>query len=388
MALKPSIATLARAGASVRLLVAVPSVPRDGLGLIVYPFDLNPYQEMLYGAIRAADTRFVVFYIRRRPRLGPVPFFVQVTLARIRGFHVLHFHWPQFALRWRGRPLPRLSLLNARLSLWWVRALRLSLVWTVHNVVPHEPETADDSAVTRILARIAARKIVHSAETIDQLERLGADTGRVVIIPQGSYVTSYSEAARAESRRRLALPDSARIVMFFGLIRPYKGVQDLVDAWEVSAPVASVATAPFLLVVGRCDDDAARHRLELGVNRRGRLDEGHVPDELVPAYFGAADVVALPFRRLTTSSSALLALSLGRPVLAPRIGSLHDLPEEVGFFYGEGGLTDALTRALTAPTAELDARGKAARKYAGNLSWESIGAATLGLYQHLASTTR
>ena len=56
----------------------------------------------------------------------------------------------------------------------------------------------------------------------------------------------------------------------------------------------------------------------------GRFDEGYVPHDDVPLYFAAADVVVLPFRKVTTSGSALLALSLGRPVVAPRLGALRD----------------------------------------------------------------
>ena len=385
----PRITSLRSGAAGLSRLLAIPSAPRDGLGLIVYPLDLNPYQEMLYDAMRAADSRCVIVYVQRHRRLGPAPFFVQVAVARIRGFRLLHLHWPQFALHSGSRHLRRLSLLNARSSLWWLRALGISLIWTVHNAVPHEPETADDVAMTRILARMAASKVVHSAETIDQLARLGADTDRVAIIPHGSYVTSYAEADRRESRRTLGLPDAARIVMFFGQIRAYKGVEDLVDAWEASAANAPNSPAPFLLVAGRCEDDVSRRRLERGASRlAARFDEGHVPHDLVPPYFAAADVVALPFRRLTTSGSALLALSLGRPVLAPRIGSLRDLPDEVGFLYEDGDLAKTLGLVLTASTSELDARGEAARRYARSLSWDSIAAATLDVYRQVGSRDR
>ena len=387
--MKTVTATLRSAAAKLRRWLAVPTVPSGGRGLIVYPLDVNPYQGLLYEAVQTADARYVVLYVRRHPGLGPVPFFVRVTLARVRGFRLLHLHWPQFALHWDGRHLLRLSLVNARVSLWWVRLLGIRLVWTVHNAIPHEPETADDAAISRTLARVAARKIVHSAETTEQLAGLGADTDRVAIIPHGSYVASYSEAPRAQSRRELGLPETARIVMFFGQIRPYKGVDDLVDAWEAVAAQEPGAPAPFLLVVGRCDDEMSRDRLKRDTGRLGgRFDDGYVPHELLPLYFAAADVVALPFRKLTTSGSAVLALSLGRPVLASRVGGLRDLPGEVGFFYEAGGLTDALTRALTAPSSELDERAEAARRYAGRLSWDRIAAATLDVYEQAAAPDR
>ena len=223
-----------RRSADLRRLLFPPRSPRDGLGLIVYPSDANPYQEMLYGAIRASGVACTTVYVRRRARLGPIPFLVQVTSARLRGYRLLHLHWPQFGLRRGTRLLPRASLVNARLHVWLLRALGIRLVWTVHNAVPHEAETADDVAVSRLLAGAAAQKIVHSASAVDELAAIGADTERISVIPHGAYTGSYDEADRDESRRRLDLPENKRIVLFFGQIRPYKGLDDLLPAWDAA----------------------------------------------------------------------------------------------------------------------------------------------------------
>jgi glycosyltransferase involved in cell wall biosynthesis len=366
------------------LLPAPP--PRGGLGLIVYPFDANPYQEMLYGAIRVSGVDCTTLYVHRRAHLGPVPFLVQVTIARLRGYRLLHLHWPQFALHRGKRLLPRLSLLNARLHLWWLRTLGIRLVWTVHNAVPHEPETADDVAVSRILARDAAHKIVHGANAIDELAAIGGDTDRISVIPHGAYTGSYRQASQIYGRRTLQLPENARIVMFFGQIRPYKGLAELVPAWDrVTASGGHGRAAPFLLIAGKCDDEEEHTRLsrELG-ERNGRFDEGYAQHEKVPLYFAAADVVVLPFRQVTTSGSALLALSLGRPIVAPRIGALRDLPAGVGFLYEDGGLEAALGRALSATSTELAELSAAARHYADSISWDHIAAATLDVYRQAA----
>ena len=369
-----------------RRLLLPPPPPRDGLGLIVYPFDANPYQEMLYGAIRDSGVDCTTVYVQRRPHLGPIPFLVQVTIARLRRYRLLHLHWPQFALYRGSRLLPHLSLLNARLHLWWLRTLGIRLVWTVHNAVPHEPETADDGLVSRLLARDAAHKIVHGADAIDELAAIGADTDRTSVIPHGAYTGSYREADRSEGRRALQLPESTRIFMFFGQIRPYKGLVDLMPAWDhVTSTGDRVGATPFLLIAGKCDDEEERARLRREVSKRnGRFDEGYAPHETVPLYFAAADIVVLPFRQVTTSGSALLALSLGRPIVAPRIGALRDLPSSVGFLYEDGELEAALGQALSATSTELAQRSAAARHYADSLSWDRIAAATLDVYRQAA----
>lgn len=384
------LSTGRRQAASLRRLLWPPAAPRDGLGLLVYPYDANPYQEMLYGAIRATGIDCQVVYVQRRAGLGPMPFLVQVATARLRGYRLLHLHWPQFALHRGARHLPRLSLLNARLHLWWLRALGIRLVWTVHNAVPHEAETADDIRVSRLLAHAAAHKIVHGENAIEELAAIGADTTHVSVIPHGAYTGSYREADRAQSRRTLGLPAEARIVMFFGQIRPYKGVEDLVPAWdEAMSRHGGTAPFPFLLIAGRCDDDAERARIARELDARaGRFDAGYAPHDSVPLYFAAADVVVLPFRQVTTSGSAVLALSLRRPIVAPRIGALRDLPQDIGIFYERGDLAVALVQALRAPAEELARQAEAARRYADSLSWDRIAAATLGVYRQAALAGR
>jgi glycosyltransferase involved in cell wall biosynthesis len=379
------ISTLQRRLVSIRRRLWPSASPREGLGLLVYPYDANPYQELLYEAIRATGVDCRVVYVQRHAHLGPIPFLVQVTIARLRGYRLLHLHWPQFALYRGARLLPRLSLLNARLHLRWLRALGIRLVWTVHNAVPHEPETADDIAVSRLLARDAAHKIVHGENAIEELAAIGADTLRLSVIPHGAYSGTYPEADRTESRRTLDLPEGARIVMFFGQIRPYKGLEDLIPAWDEATAGDWVGTVPFLLIAGRCDDDAERARLTHQLAARtGRFDAGYTPHEHVPLYFAAADVVVLPFRQVTTSGSAVLALSLRRPIVAPRLGALRDLPQDVGFLYERGDLATALAQALSATPQELAEQGEAARRYADSLSWDRIAAATLDVYRQAA----
>lgn len=357
--------------------------PLDRLALIVYPFDLNPYQRRLYEAIQTVGTDCTLVYVRRRTHLGPLPFFTKVGLARARGYRLIHVHWPRFALRSGNRTYYRLSLLNAVASIWWLRILGIRMVWTVHNTLPHEAETADDALVTRLLAGYAVRKIVHSEATVRELEAVGADPRRVTVIPHGSYVGTYHEKSQAEGRRALDLPEKARIVLFFGQIRPYKGVDDLTDAWSrVVGERRDGAQGPFLLLAGKCDDTSQRQGLAQAVATvGGRFDDGYVDEDRVSLYFAAADVVVLPFRAVTTSGSALLAMSLSRPVVAPQMGTLGDLPQGAGFFYDDGELEPALRRAIDASTSELEARARAARSYADGLSWSQIARSTLEVYR-------
>jgi glycosyltransferase involved in cell wall biosynthesis len=373
---------MSRGPSSVRRALGL--APRAGV--VVYPLDLNPYQRLLYDAVVELEPNFSIVWVRKRRYLGPLPFLALTAIARLQGIRVIHIHWQRFALTWRGRRLYRLSTLNAHASFRWLAVLGIRIVWTVHNALPHERETANDAAVTRLLSKAAVCTIVHSPDALTELQALGADTTRSAVIPHGPYSEAYPALSREEGRRRLGIEEDRHVFLFFGQIRPYKGVDDLLDAWDLLLRELDDAAPPLLIVAGKCDDSDQRERIERRLSAAGsRFVEGYVPHDDVAAFFAAADWVVLPFRTVTTSGSALLALSLGRAIVAPRIGSLSEMPDSVGLLYDAGGLADALRIAATASQAELRTRAIAAREYADTLSWPNIARATLDVYKKATS---
>jgi glycosyltransferase involved in cell wall biosynthesis len=168
-----------------------------------------------------------------------------------------------------------------------------------------------------------------------------------------------------------------RRFLFFGRIRKYKGVEDLLAAFSV---IPQDVTA-HLTVAGRCDDPALRSRLALlariaGPNLALRL--GHVPDAEVAPLLAAADVVVLPYRRVSTSGSAVLALSHGRPLIVPELAGLAGLPDQAVRRYRGGipGLTAALAALARADEHTLAAMSAAAYRYTSETTWREIAAQT------------
>jgi glycosyltransferase involved in cell wall biosynthesis len=352
--------------------------------LFVVPRDANPYQELLYAPMRASHPQeFQTLYWRRRPWLGLPSFFLLAVWAAARGSRLVHVHWLAWDVRVDIPMRKRLSGAVSRAALWWLKVLRFHIVWTVHNVVPHEEQTNDDHRVGLRLAQEADAIIAHSAVIADSLSESGFPTQSAVVIPQGSYVGLYGpEPDPGEARETLKLPSPGRVLLFFGLIRAYKGVPELLEAWN------NLDLGGSLFIAGSCPDD----RLSVLIKEAAEKDPSinvdlhFIPDQEVARYFAAADGVCLPFRRVTTSSSALLALSLGRPLIAPRLGALEDLPEDVGFFYGgDTGqtLSDALLSFFGTSEEELAMRARNGRAYADALSWSTISESTYSLYTRI-----
>jgi beta-1,4-mannosyltransferase len=165
----------------------------------------------------------------------------------------------------------------------------------------------------------------------------------------------------------------------FGAIRPYKGVELLLEEF---------ATMPgedlILLIVGAVHLQDLRERilaLGEGDNRIRIVPEFIAPND-VQCYFNAADAVVLPFVEILSSSSAIVALSFGRPVIAPAVGCLPDLvTEDIGVLYDRRephALRTALERCLT---LDLETMGRSGYARVQQYTWERVAARTLQAYQ-------
>jgi len=349
--------------------------------ILVLPFDDNPYQESLYTPMRAAhpsDLEIVYWYWRRW--VGLPSFFALAAITALRGGRVAHLHWLHFNIDRRFPFAKTISSWTTRTAIWWLVLLRYRIIWTVHNLTPHEPQTHDDLAIAQIISRRASAIIVHSPSIRDRLTEQHIPTERVIVIPQGSYLDAYSTPPNRDvACRKLGVDPTQRIVLFFGLIRSYKGVAELIACWDERPRGAT------LYIVGRHLDGLSEPDLQRTNASGGGIEFrlGRVPEEDVPLWFAVADVGCFPFTRVTTSSSAVLALSLGVPIIAPRLGTLVDLPDDVGYFYDPSdanGLGRAIDEALSASDATLATHSAAGVRYAESTSWPAIAETTFALY--------
>ena len=228
-------------------------------------------------------------------------------------FDVFHAHWPELMSRAGSR-----RKTAAKRALTWLFQTRLVLtrkavVRTAHNIEPHETGPRFERYLLRRWDRLTTRWIVLNDNTplpTDRPKRL---------IPHGHYSDFYEGFPRqAAVLRRLAT---------VGQIRPYKGVEVLAEVFSelqdpdatlvVAGAVAAPSLAEELSVASRRDD---RIRLEFGF-----VDDGRLVDVVT-----SASLVALPYAAMHNSGALILALSLGRPVLAPRNPVTEDLADEVG----------------------------------------------------------
>jgi glycosyltransferase involved in cell wall biosynthesis len=216
-------------------------------------------------------------------------------------------------------------------------------IFLCHNVEPHEP-TPLDRWFGGMGLSAADAFLVHARAEAERLRDRAA--GRPVRVhPHPSYeVFSRRRPSREEARARLGA--HGRVVLFFGYVRPYKGLADLLEALKR----ARADSWDRLYVVGEFYEPRDRYAgllADPAIAPKVTVVDRYVANEEVAEYFAAADVVALPYRSATGSGIAQVAFGAGVPVVATRTGGLEDVVED-----GVSGLLvppsdpDQLARAL------------------------------------------
>lgn len=353
--------------------------------IVVYPKDSNPYQSLLYDGIKIREPSLKVSYAYNFPYVGSLPLLAFASVKRLLGYRIIHIHWPSFGTRLPFILNKRIAYVVFLLTLKWLDILGYKVIWTVHNVLPHEPQTIDDLTLMKRLALQSNAKIVHSKLTIDQMRGHGINTSNVHIIPHGNYIQTYPTKISVENARSiLGISQNEFVILFFGQIRPYKGVEYLLDALNSIEHYHNVR----LVIAGKCSDvDLSKEISATKSKITIDFHEGRVDDNDVAIYFKACDVVCLPFKAITTSGSALLALSFGKPLIAPSVGALAELPHNVGYLY-DPNKHNALALSLNSAIenkAELSMLGDNGLEYAETLNWGDIGQRTLELYKKVLS---
>ncbi len=208
------------------------------------------------------------------------------------------------------------------------RHRHITCAFICHNVVPHEPFPAM-RPITRFALCRGDAWLVHSTADRRELESLRIH-GRIVVTPPPPARGFGAPIDKADAKSRLGL--SGNVLLFFGLIRRYKGLPLLIEA--LSRVLQTIDCT--LLVVGEFYQDKSKClklSRSLGLASKVRIVDRFIPNEEVSLYFCAADLVVLPYESATQSGIVPIAYAFERPVVATRVGGLPEAVRD-----GETGL--------------------------------------------------
>jgi beta-1,4-mannosyltransferase len=299
------------------------------------------------------------------------------------GVDVVHLHWLEYVATPDPTPVVGwartwLRLVRLIVVLLILRARRIGIVWTVHNLAPHETaRPRAEAALYQAVYLLADQIIVHSEYARARVRSRFRGRGRqITVIPHANYEGAFAPEPRSreEVRAALALPGDAFVYLAFGIIRSYKRLALVAEQFrrlegdDLRLLIAGTPSPPA---------EADVLRAHAAADPRIVLRAEYIPDELVSGLHLAADAAVIAYADVFSSGALLLALTHGRPVVAPGGGTALELfdPPAVEFFSGDSDLADALGRVRSGDRAE------SARRSAQRFPWSAAGLATVSVYR-------
>jgi D-inositol-3-phosphate glycosyltransferase len=306
--------------------------------------------------------------------------------ARPRIFHIL----------WNNK----FEALDRTLLMLYYKILGKRIVLTAHNVNARKRDSKDtrlNRLTLGIQYRLADHIFVHTEKMkLELVHGFGAHGKRVTVIPFGiNNSVPNTRLTPAEAKERLGIAADERTILFFGRIKPYKGLEYLIAAFH---QLLAQHKGYRLVIVGR-PFDCEKYWTEILQSISGDVKNGRVllradfiPDEETEVYFKAADVIVLPYRDIFQSGVLFLGHSFGLPVLAADVGSLKDeiVEGKTGFVFRPEDSVD-LARAVERYFAsdlyqELNSRRLQIQEFARvRHSWDVVSEMTMNVYAGLFS---
>ncbi len=256
---------------------------------------------------------------------------------------------------------------------------------TAHYVLPPRPSRRRLATASRVFGAMDA-VIAHSEHGARRLrEQVGLDPDRVRVIHHGAF----DYLARLPEEKPLA-PElegaEGPVILFFGLLRPYKGIDTLLEAFR------RVEGAELWIVGNPRMDVEPLRRLAAEAPGRVRFLTRFVEDAEIPALMRRADVVVLPYRDVEHSGVLYAALAFGKPLVLSAVGGFPEVAEQDAARLvppdDQSALATALSELVGSENARAELGEAAARAAAGSYSWDEAARQTLALYEELLEARR
>lgn len=285
-----------------------------------------------------------------------------------------------------------LPLLERRIpiELWWLKYCRFlgsSLLMTVHDLAPHDRGELRTSEFRRAFEMMDAL-ICHSEAAKQVIVAECSVRGdRVWVVPHGPlFFESTQASGRAEARGRCGLEGDDPVILCQGMVRPYKGIEFLLDAWvELQHSKARAK----LIIAGRGEPrllDSIRNKVHaLGLEASVQLCFEFLPTEKMMSYYQAADIVVYPYKSITTSGALMTGIAQRKAIVATSLPPFREILEDgrnaLLCDYGDvSSLASALARLIADPALREKLANQVATLSCGEQTWREIAARTKQCY--------
>jgi len=269
----------------------------------------------------------------------------------------------------------------------WIRRRGIRIVYTVHNVT-RQDAPGQGKPLFRRAYHLADALICHGGGACAELVRdFGVPREKIWIIPHGPLFENRPMLSPQEARTALGLPSEETLVLWLGVISPYKGISFLLDAWKL---IKKSGARGRLLIAGTGDagvmaeirQTIAAEGLESSVELRLEF----IPVEQLPYFYQAADVLVYPYKAGTTSGALLTGLQYGKAIVATRLPFFEEyLKDEETALLVDYGDVEALARFLQTLIQQPAERARIAnaliQQSSQGINWQEIAKKTREVYE-------
>lgn len=241
-------------------------------------------------------------------------------------------------LNWSENTLD--SHIKSRLLLY--KILGVKVCWFFHNRVPHDYKSKKQIKNIKWLADISNHIFILSEASRKYLPNERKNTRKCIYLPHINYIGGYPENQR-NIRTENGIADTDFVFSFIGLIRPYKNIEILMQAFQ-ELGMDNIK----LIIAGKVNDNQYMKKLQEICREEDNiiLKPGHVSNGEMEAYLRASDVLVLPYNKASSMNSGamIMAFSYGRTVIVPQIAMAEDIrAEKLAFVYDYENVQENLT---------------------------------------------
>ncbi|MAI37321.1 glycosyltransferase [Alteromonas sp.] len=338
----------------------------------------NPYQKLLANSVAS---NFNVSF--SEIPLSSLPF--SALLKENPNTDIIHVHWLTEVIQrilWaKSDAVFYTKLLLLVTDIANVRRKGVHVVWTIHNRYSHQQfDKKREEIIRKLFCKCVNRVIVHSLSAAKSLTPIYGKRflDKVTIIPHGNYDGCYPKPKIISD----SLSDSSEKpirLLFFGTLRPYKGVLQLIDCYKIAAPENTQ-----LVIAGSTPDENYKSQIKKAAANCPQiiLKLGYLDDQLLIDSIEDADAIIVPFEDTLTSGSVILAMTQSKAIIAPKAAHIFDcIPTDNSLFYNDQNELEALFQKLH--KYDFAKLGRQNREAANQFNWDAIGLKLAKLYGRL-----
>ena len=266
----------------------------------------------------------------------------------------------------------------------------VKIVITLHDIIPFESKIV--SPFLNYICNTADGIIVHSEENLEVLKNYVSEKvqKKIKIIHHGEYSFYIKNITKEDARKILEIDNGKKVLLFFGYIRRYKGLDILLESVKI---LKEKYPEIFLIIAGEDIEGFSRYQKvinELGIEECVMKRIEYIPIDECSIYFSASDVVVLPYRNIYQSGIVFLSYAHSRPVITTNVGGFPDVVEDgrSGYIVKSNHpttLAEKIEKLFSSPSEFAKMGDYGYRMAKQKFSWESAAERTYGLYSSICN---